>query len=66
MSVSGLPPYNQGSMRSVYHVRNLDTHRLSQLKRPLDIMITHDWPTGVYHHGNVAQLLRIKPYFKQV
>jgi lariat debranching enzyme len=60
-----IPPYNQGSIRSSYHVRNLETHRLSQIKAPIDIMITHDWPTGVYHHGNVNQLLRIKPYFKQ-
>jgi lariat debranching enzyme len=60
-----IPPYNQGSMRSAYHVRNLELHRLSQIKKPLDIMITHDWPTGVYHHGNVNQLLRIKPFFKQ-
>lgn len=60
-----IPPYNNSTKRSVYHVRNLEVFRLSQLKRPVDIMITHDWPTGVYHHGDVKELLRIKPYFRE-
>ena len=52
-------------MRSVYHVRNLELFRLSQLRQPLDIMLSHDWPTGVYHHGDVQELLRYKSYFAQ-
>lgn len=58
-----IPPYNPGTCHSVYHVRNLETFRLSQLKKPLDIMLTHDWPLGVYHQGNTAQLIKFKPYF---
>lgn len=58
-----IPPFNPGTNHSVYHVRNLETFRLSQLKKPLDIMLTHDWPLGVYHHGNVQQLVKFKPYF---
>lgn len=58
-----LPPYNPSTAHSVYHVRNLEIYRLSQLKPPIDIMVTHDWPTGVYHHGNINELIRIKPYF---
>ena len=27
--------------------------------------MTHDWPTGVYNHGNWQQLVRTKPYFKE-
>lgn len=59
------PPFNPGSLHSIYHVRNLEIFRLSQIKKPLDIMLTHDWPTGIYHHGNVRQLIRIKPYFER-
>jgi lariat debranching enzyme len=60
-----IPPYNPGTMHSVYHVRNLEVFRLSKLKQPLDIMLSHDWPSGVYRHGNLNELLRFKPYFAQ-
>jgi lariat debranching enzyme len=57
-----IPPYNQSNLHSVYHVRNLEIFRLSQIKQPLDIMITHDWPLGVYNHGDCSELLRFKPF----
>ena len=60
-----IPPYNPGTCHSVYHVRNLETFRLSQIKKPLDIMLTHDWPLGVYHHGNTDQLIKFKPFFAE-
>ena len=60
-----IAPYNQSSAHSVYHVRNLEVFRLSQLKQPLDIMFTHDWPTGIYNHGNCDELLKFKPYFAE-
>jgi lariat debranching enzyme len=31
----------------------------------VDIMLSHDWPQGVCHHGNLQQLLRAKPFLKQ-
>ncbi len=31
----------------------------------MDIFLSHEWPQGVYHHGNVAELLRKKPYFRE-
>ena len=58
------PPYDNSSMRSVYHIRNLETFRLKQLARsPPDIMLSHDWPRGVYKYGDVDQLLRCKRHF---
>ena len=60
-----IPPFNKGSLHSVYHVRNLEIHRLSQIKQPIDIMLTHDWPTGIHKYGNCKELLKIKPYFQQ-
>lgn len=58
------PPYTAGSMRSAYHVRELDTFRLKQLTGDIDVFLSHDWPRGIYHHGNLQQLLRKKPFFK--
>ena len=58
------PPYDNSSMRSVYHIRNLETFRLKQLAHsPPDIMLSHDWPRGVYRYGDVDQLLRCKRHF---
>ncbi len=57
-------PYSNSSMRSVYHVRNVDAFRLKQLAdHPPDIILSHDWPQGVYKHGDCEGLLRMKPFF---
>ncbi|CAG9761545.1 unnamed protein product [Ceutorhynchus assimilis] len=58
------PPYDENTKRSVYHIRNLEVFRLKQLSGKIDVFLSHDWPTGVYHHGNVPQLLKKKPFFK--
>ncbi|CAD5121766.1 DgyrCDS10243 [Dimorphilus gyrociliatus] len=57
-------PYNQSSLRSVYHYRQLQFFRMNQLKpKEIDIFITHDWPAGVADHGPWHSLLRHKPHF---
>jgi len=58
------PPYDHSAMRSIYHYRRMETFKLAQLQSPLDIFISHEWPTGIYHYGDTAALLRTKPYFK--
>lgn len=64
-------PLNDQTLRSVYHTRRLDIFRLQLLskgieeKDPLDVFISHDWPTRIYEHGNMAQLLRFKPDFRR-
>lgn len=57
-------PYTDDTKRSVYHIRNLEVFRLQQLQEPLDIFLSHDWPTGICNYGNLKQLLRFKPFFK--
>lgn len=57
-------PYNENSKRSVYHIRNLEVFRLKQIKQPLDVFLSHDWPTGICDYGDKTQLLRFKPFFK--
>ncbi|XP_052004822.1 lariat debranching enzyme isoform X2 [Xyrauchen texanus] len=59
------PPYNQESLRSVYHVRNIDVFKLKQIKMPIDVFMTHDWPRGIYHYGNTNQLLHKKKFLRQ-
>jgi len=75
------PPYDRSSLRSVYHVRNIEVARLKCLSNKnvsavtqnenapeeqiADVMISHDWPRGIEQHGNVNNLLRKKQYFRQ-
>lgn len=57
------PPYTEESKRSAYHVRNLEIFRLKQVQQPIDIFLSHDWPRGIYNHGEKEQLLKLKPFF---
>ncbi|XP_063701404.1 lariat debranching enzyme [Culicoides brevitarsis] len=57
-------PYNDSTLRSVYHQRQLEVFRLSQLTPKIDVCISHDWPLGVTKYGNVGQLIRFKPFFR--
>lgn len=57
-------PYNDETKRSVYHVRNLEVFRFKQTSQPIDICLSHDWPSDIFKYGDVGQLLRYKPFFK--
>ncbi|KAF8069261.1 lariat debranching enzyme, C-terminal domain-containing protein [Lyophyllum atratum] len=56
-------PYDKGTMRSIYHIREYCVRKLSLLPSP-DIFISHDWPQGIEHHGDLHGLLRNKKYLK--
>ena len=56
------PPYTASTIRSAYHVRELEVFRLAQLKRPLDVFLSHDWPRGIAHFGNAGALCRAKSF----
>ena len=45
-------------------MREYDVKKLLQLEGAIDIFVSHDWPEGITQYGNVQQLLRHKPYFK--
>lgn len=57
------PPYNDRDIRSVYHVREYDVFKLKQLKDPVDIFMSHDWPLGITEYGNWEKLIRLKDHF---
>ncbi|XP_076280796.1 lariat debranching enzyme [Lasioglossum baleicum] len=58
------PPYTESTIRSVYHIRNLDIFRLKQLSGNIDIFLSHDWPAGITKYGDENSLLRGKPFFR--
>ncbi|XP_031774826.1 lariat debranching enzyme isoform X2 [Apis florea] len=58
------PPYNENTIRSVYHIRNLEIFRLKQLTGNIDIFLSHDWPSGITKYGDENILLKGKPFFK--
>lgn len=58
------PPFNDDEMRSFYHIRELDVFRLLQLRRPLDVFLSHDWPQHVARHGDLPGLLRRKAFLQ--
>lgn len=59
------PPYNPETLRSVYHIRNIEVFKLKQIQMPIDIFMSHDWPRGIYHYGNTEDLLRKKKFLRQ-
>lgn len=38
--------------------------KLKQLKEPVDIFMSHDWPLGVTEYGDWEKLVERKPHFK--
>ncbi|CDJ56221.1 serine/threonine protein phosphatase, putative [Eimeria maxima] len=57
------PPYDSNTMRSAYHVRQFELMKLHCIEEPVDIMLSHDWPEGVYNYGNKEELIKKKPAF---
>ncbi|PVH88792.1 DBR1-domain-containing protein [Cadophora sp. DSE1049] len=58
-------PYSQDDVKSIYHVREIDTRKLLQLRTQVDIGISHDWPRAIEKSGNAKALWRMKPDFEQ-
>ncbi|XP_047456719.1 lariat debranching enzyme [Mugil cephalus] len=59
------PPYNPETLRSVYHIRNIEVFKLKQIQMPIDIFMSHDWPRGIYYYGSTGELLRKKKFLRQ-
>ncbi|KAH9483024.1 Lariat debranching enzyme [Psilocybe cubensis] len=56
-------PYDQGSMRSIYHIREYCVRKLSLLSETR-IFLSHDWPQSIEHHGDLAGLLHRKTFLR--
>nr|XP_046259057.1 lariat debranching enzyme [Scatophagus argus]XP_046259058.1 lariat debranching enzyme [Scatophagus argus] len=59
------PPYNPDTLRSVYHIRNIEVFKLKQIQMPIDIFMSHDWPRGIYYYGSTGELLQKKNFLRQ-
>lgn len=59
------PPFNTQTVRSVYHVRDIEVKRLDNIRGPVNLVLTHDWPTQIIQNeADRRTLLRKKPYFR--
>ncbi|MEW5305155.1 MAG: hypothetical protein WDW36_007716 [Sanguina aurantia] len=57
-------PYTDSTIRSIYHVRDYEVYRLMQMKLPIDVFLSHDWPRNIVEYGDKAALLRKKPFLQ--
>lgn len=58
-------PYDQGSLRSVYHTKLQSFLKLYMMNHDMDIVLSHDWPLGIEKYGNESKLVKMKPFFKE-
>ncbi|OBA24062.1 hypothetical protein METBIDRAFT_30408 [Metschnikowia bicuspidata var. bicuspidata NRRL YB-4993] len=56
-------PYNHSTIRSIYHVKPKNFLKL-MLSGSSDVMLSHDWPKGIWEWGNKGTLLKNKPFLK--
>ncbi|RYP58759.1 hypothetical protein DL769_008817 [Monosporascus sp. CRB-8-3] len=56
-------PYDRGQVRTIYHVREYDVQKLLQITQPVDIALSHDWPTWVELFGDHERLFAQNPHF---
>lgn len=57
-------PYNESDLKSIYHIREVDTRKLLQIRTQVDVGISHDWPRGVEWEGNWEKLFKQKDLFE--
>jgi lariat debranching enzyme len=60
-------PFSEDALKSAHHQREFDFWRLQHLsvRSQIDICMSHDWPEGIYNHGDKAGLLRRKKHFEE-
>lgn len=58
-----MAPFSPGALRSIYHIRQREVFKLSLIKDPIDIFISHDWPRHIAYFGDTKGLLRRKDHF---
>ena len=56
------PPYRGHEVKTAYHVRKFDVDKLKAIREPVDVFLSHDWPRGIAHHGDLPALLRKKKF----
>jgi lariat debranching enzyme len=44
--------------------RSFPSMFVPKLTQRLDVMLSHDWPRGIAHYGDLRRLLRAKPFLQ--
>ncbi|KAG0278896.1 Protein kinase [Linnemannia exigua] len=57
-------PLNDSQKKSIYHIRHYDVYKMLQIKEPMDIFLSHDWPLGIERYGDTAKLIKMKGFFR--
>lgn len=52
------------ALTSSFHYRHLEILKLLTYSSPIDIMVSHDWPSQIFQYGDTQALLRKKPHFQ--
>ncbi|OLY79703.1 Lariat debranching enzyme [Smittium mucronatum] len=50
--------------KSLHQTRIFEIQKLCLLKQPLDIFVSHDWPSKIAKLGDTKALINVKPWFK--
>ncbi|KAJ2695058.1 hypothetical protein H4R19_005866, partial [Coemansia spiralis] len=58
------PPFRGHSRSAMHHVRAYEVFKMLQLRTPLDIVVSHDWPQYIERYGDTQGLLQKKPFFR--
>ncbi|KAK7678653.1 hypothetical protein QCA50_018380 [Cerrena zonata] len=58
-------PYDNSIIRSIYHVKPKNFLKTYLQDFNTDIVVSHDWPQGIWDYGDVSLLIRKKPFFKE-
>jgi len=57
-------PFQNFEIKSAFHTRQYEIMKLSLIKDPIDIFISHDWPTLVGDLSDFRMLTKVKPHFR--
>lgn len=61
-------PFNHNgfdpALASSFHYRHLEILKLLSYSSPIDIMVSHDWPSQIFQYGDTYALLQRKPHFQ--
>eukprot|EP01126_Amoeba_proteus_P051328 TRINITY_DN6124_c0_g1_i1.p1 TRINITY_DN6124_c0_g1~~TRINITY_DN6124_c0_g1_i1.p1 ORF type:complete len:311 (-),score=38.79 TRINITY_DN6124_c0_g1_i1:83-1015(-) len=56
-----IPPYKNNSKISLFHVRQYELWKLYHLRTPVDIILSHDWPSVAISEGDTTVLYKQRP-----
>ena len=56
-------PYGEREKKSCYHIRKYDVYKMLQVKEPMDVFLSHDWPLGIEQYGDTKGLIHKKKFF---